>query len=178
MLGRMMLALLLPVAGLAAMAGVASAQYPPPVGNCVVTTTATATDQGGSVRLTITVRDLDGNPVAGEPVALSITAQPGNDASVAADASATDGNGVVMATLNVGSTPGVVTVQALAEEVSCSGSVSVMGGEVQPEVIAPPDTGFGPGGSNGDGIPLAGVAFAVVALGVMAVAVGTSKKPR
>lgn len=178
MLGRMLVALMLPVAGLAAMVGVASAQYPPPVGNCVVTTTAAATDEGGSVRVTVTVRDLDGKVVSGEPVAVSITAQPGSGASVVADATATDVNGVVMATLNVGSAAGVVTVQALAEDVSCSGSVSVVGGEVQPEVIAPPDTGFGPGASNGSSVPVAGLAFAAVALGAMAVAVGASKKTR
>lgn len=173
MLGRILLAIAVTTGALGGSLAVASAQYPPPVGNCVVVASATATDEGGSVKLTITVRDLDGNVVAAEPVTLSVTAQPGGDATVAADATSTDANGVVTATLNVGTTPGVVEVTAVTADVSCRASVTVQGGEVE-GIVELPETGTGPTESFG----AEGVALLVLAVGSLLTSAGLRRLAR
>ena len=173
MLGRFLLAMMVMAGSLGGSLAVASAQYPPPVGNCVVVADATATDEGGTAKLTITVRDLDGNVVAGEPVTLSVTNQPGADASVVADASATDANGVVTATLNAGSTPGLVEVTATTAEVSCRASVTVQGGEVE-GVVELPETGSGPTASSG----VEGTVLLALAGGSVLVGVGLRRRAR
>ena len=173
MLRRILLAMAVTAGSMGGSLAVVSAQYPPPVGNCVVVASATATDEGGTVKLTITVRDLDGNVVAGEPVTLTVTSQPGGDASVMADASATDANGVVTATLNAGSTPGVVEVTATTAEVSCRASVTVQGGEVE-GVVELPETGGGtPAASGAEGTLLLALAG-----GSLLVAMGLRRRAR
>jgi len=140
MFTRLLLASFIPaVAAVALAAGSASAQYPPPVGNCVTVASATAAAAGDSVDVTVTVRDLDGNPVSGELV--NLAASPAG-ASVAPPSATTDANGVVHATLDVGSVPGVVEVTAATAEVSCRASVGVAGGEIGGEIELP-ETGSG-----------------------------------
>lgn len=171
MFARLLLAGTIALGSLAGSLAVASAQYPPPVGNCVVAASATATGQGGAVHLTITVRDLDGNVVQGEPVALSVTKQPSGAASVRAAAATTDANGVVTAVLNVGSAAGVVEVTALTAEVSCRASVTVQGGEVEGAVELP-ETGSGPSDSLG----VQGLATLAFSAGALLVGAGIRRR--
>lgn len=171
MFARLLVAVTIAVGSLAGGLSVAWAQYPPPVGNCVVVASATATGQDGAVNLTITVRDLDGKVVTGEPVTLSVTKQPGGGASVQAAAATTDANGVVTATLNVGGAPGVVEVTAVTAEVSCRASVTVQGGEVEGAVELP-ETGSGPSGSLG----VQGLAALAFSAGALLVGVGIRRR--
>jgi hypothetical protein len=169
MLTRLLLASLIPAAiAVAATAGSASAQYPPPVGNCVVVASATAVDVGDDVAITVTVRDLFGDPVAGEPVTLTVS-QSG--ASVSPPSASTDGNGVVNATLDVGGTPGVVEVTATTAEVACRASVGIAGGEVAGEIDLP-NTGTGTSATSK--LPEIVIAL-VIGGGILAVA-GASRR--
>jgi len=144
MLTKLTIAGMISVAVLAAAsrAGSVSAQYPPPTGNCVITTSATTSAPGSTVTITVTVRDENGNPVANVPVPLNITKQPGNDASVTAGSTTTDAQGKVTGTLKLGSASGIVEVTATASGVSCSASVAAGAAAVLPEV-ALPSTGTG-----------------------------------
>jgi hypothetical protein len=171
MLGRLALAATLATFAFAGAFATASAQYPPPVGNCVVTASATATDEGGAVNLTITVRDLDGNPVAGEPVTLTVTSQPAGGATVTPDASATDAAGILTATLHVGEVPGLVEVTAETADVSCRTTVTVLGGEVE-GVIELPETGTGPLADTG----VEGAAVLALAAGSVLVSLGLRRR--
>ena len=179
MLARLALAATLATAASAGAFATASAQYPPPVGNCVVTASATAIDEGGAVRITITVRDLDGNPVAGEPVTVSVTSQPAGGAAVSPDASATDDAGVLTATLNVGDVPGLVEVTAVTADVSCRTTVTVLGGVVE-GVVELPETGAGPAGGTGAegaaGSGAEGVAVLAFAAGSLLVSIGLRRR--
>jgi hypothetical protein len=171
MLARLSVVATMALASLGASLAVASAQYPPPVGNCVVIADATATDVGGSVNLTVTVRDLDGLTVAGEPVTLSVTNQPGSGATVQPTSATTDANGVVIADLNVGTTAGVVEITVTTAEVSCRASVSVQGGEVGGAVELP-ETGSGPVA----GLGLEGFAALAFSAGSLLVGVGIRRR--
>jgi hypothetical protein len=146
--------------------GSVSAQYPPPAGNCVITTSATTTEPGGNVGVSVTVLDINGKPVPGIPTDLLISHQPGGDASLTGNASATDGQGVVKGTLGAGSTSGVIGLRARTADVFCAGSVVVGNGAVLAEV-ALPDTGSGTG-SDGDS-PAVFAVFLLGAIGVVGV---------
>ena len=160
MISRLIIASLVPAALVAAASfGVASAQYPPPVGNCVVTASATTVQAGGgNVDIKVTVRDLDGVPVAGESVSFSIVGQPGS--------------GVATATLSTAAAAGVVEVVASAEDVSCRTSVVVPAGQVAPTVELP-DTGSGPAGH---GAILAEIALALVLGGIVLAVAGAKRR--
>ena len=174
MISRLIIASLVPAALVAAASfGVASAQYPPPVGNCVVTASATTVQAGGgNVDIKVTVRDLDGVPVAGESVSFSIVGQPGSGASLAPAAATTDGSGVATATLSTAAAAGVVEVVASAEDVSCRTSVVVPAGQVAPTVELP-DTGSGPAGH---GAILAEIALALVLGGIVLAVAGAKRR--
>jgi hypothetical protein len=173
MFARLFLAALVPAAIAVAGFGVASAQYPPPVGNCVVTASATAVQAGGgNVDIQVTVRDLNGAPVPGETVTFSIVSQPGSSGSVAPSSATTDSSGVASTTLNTGSPAGTVEVLATAESVSCRTSVVVPSGQVAPAVILP-NTGSGPGGAGALG---AEIALALVLGGIVLAVVGIRRR--
>ncbi len=143
------------------MAGVFSrtalADYPPPNGSVAFEVSDTTADPGEDVTLTVIVLDADGNPVANAACALSITDQPGSDASVAQDSAETDANGAITGTLDVGGSLGSVVVTAVcpagpdaSDVLSASGTVVVAetGGAALPPASLP-STGFGP--AEGDG---------------------------
>ncbi len=143
-----------------------SAQYPQSEGSCVITSATTA-EPHGSVGVSVTVRDVNGKPAPGVPTSLTISHQPGGDASLSGNAPATDSLGVVKGTLNAGSSSGVIGLNAHTAAVSCAGSVVVGQGGVLAEV-ALPDTGAG-AGSHGDS-PAVFAAFLLGAIGVVGVA--------
>jgi hypothetical protein len=123
-------------------AGSVSAQYPPPTGNCVILTSATAGAPGSTVNVTVTLRDGNGNPIVGAPVPLNVTKQPGTGASVAPISPSTNASGVATGTLTLGSTGGVVEVTASPSGVSCRASVTAGTAAVAADV-ALPNTGDG-----------------------------------
>lgn len=137
----------------------ASAQYPPPSGNCAITVAAAQAAPGGSAAVTVTVRDVNGNPVANSPVTVTITSQPGNDASLAMNGATTDANGVLGGTLHVGSTAGSVKIGATPSGNACSAEVVVGQGQVASQVNLP-NTGTGPAGNEA---PSALIALLLVA---------------
>lgn len=127
----------------------ASAQYPPPNGNCTVTIDTARVDAGGSANVKIVVRDVNGNPVPNAAVTVVISKQPGSGASVTMNSSTTDANGVVTGTVKVGSTAGVVEVSATPQGTGCSAQVVAGQGAVAPEVALPSTgTGTGSGGAQ------------------------------
>ena len=145
-------------------AGSVRAQYPPPQGNCVVTTSATTQATGGSVTVTVTVRDATGNPVANTPVTLAVTKQPGSGATITPASGSTNASGQISGTLNVGNAAGAVEVTATPADTSCRASVVSGQGAVAAEVALP---------NTGDGASVGGASTAMLAL-IGALAVGGS----
>lgn len=151
----------------------ASAQYPPPSGNCTLTIDASQVNAGGTAGVKVTVRDADGNLLSGETVTVTITQQPGSDASVSMNSSTTNASGEVTGTLNVGTTAGTVKLGANAAGAACSAQVVVVKGEVQGEVegeVILPNTGSGGSADAGRAglltiVLLAGAGAATLALG-------------
>ena len=152
-------------------AGAASAQYPPPTGACELRTSATAAASGDQVAITVTVLDTSGNPVAGQPVGLAITSQPGG-ASLSNDGGMTDAAGHVDSTLTLGSEVGTVRLAATADTVACSGSVGVGMGAVDSGITFP-DTGSG---GNGTGSTFGMLGTLLLELGAVAVVAGWAGK--
>ncbi|MBI5289510.1 MAG: Ig-like domain-containing protein [Chloroflexi bacterium] len=174
MISRLIIAAIIPAA-LAASAGlgVASAQYPPPVGNCVVTASATTVPvSGGSVEIKVTVRDLGGAPVAGEGVTFSIAKQPGSGAGLSPAVATTNASGVASTTLSTSAAPGTVEVLAVTEDVSCRTAVVIPGGAVSPAVELP-ETG---GGAVTEGTVLPGIVLALVLGGIVLAVAGAKRR--
>ena len=149
----------------------ALADYPPPNGSVAFEVSQTAADIGEAVTVTLIVLDADGNPVANAPCTLSITDQPGSDASVAQDSAETDANGAITGTLDVGGSLGSVVVTAVcptgtdaSNVLSASGTVVVSGtGGAAPPPASLPSTGLSPAEDGG------GTGFAQLAITIAAV---------
>lgn len=174
MLTKLTVAGMISIAVLAAVArtetGTVQAQYPPPNGNCVATTSAATAAPGGSVIVTVTVRDVDGKPLANVPVPLVVSQQPGGDASIVPGATTTDANGQVTGTLNVGTASGVVEVSATASGVACRASVVNGKGEVAARVDLP-NTGTG---ATAGGAAMPSRLALIMLAGIGAVAAGAA----
>ncbi|MBI5287886.1 MAG: hypothetical protein HY873_02810 [Chloroflexi bacterium] len=130
---------------MAATAGVAHAQYPPPDGSVSVVAAQTTAGPGQQVAITATLRDASGDPLANQACVAYVASQPGNTASVSPRDVTTDASGVVRTMLNVGTTPGTIQVEVICGTVA--GRVGVVLGAAQP-ALAPielPSTGSGPG---------------------------------
>lgn len=159
---------------LASQSGRVSAQYPPPEGNCAVTTTATTTEPHGTVGVSVTVLDVNGKPVPGTATDLAISRQPGGGgASLSGNAPATDGQGVVKATLGAGGGSGIIGLSAHTASVACAGSVVVGEGAVL-ATVALPNTGDG-AGASGDS-PMVFAAFLLGAMGVVSIAWAVARR--
>ena len=177
MIGRLTVCAALTAATLAlATQGSVFAQYPPPNGNCVISSSASTAIPGSSVGLTVTVRDASGAPMANVAAPLSVASQPGNDASVSANSSATNASGQLSGTLNAGTAPGVIVVTASPSGTSCSASVVTGAGQVA-AAVALPNTGTGPDGTTGSGARFAVITLAGVA-GLAAAAAMRRRAPR
>ncbi|TAK71534.1 MAG: hypothetical protein EPO22_01140 [Dehalococcoidia bacterium] len=169
--------------------GAAHAQYPQPSGSVAVTAAATNVTVGGSVAITATVRDANGDVLANESCTLAIASQPGTGASVSPTSAETDANGVVEATVDVGSTTGFVVVRVTCGDIA--GSVTVVASAaVAPAATVPalgqapasgielPSTGGGSdAGSSGFGMRI-GAGAAIVLLLVGAQAARTYRRRR
>lgn len=177
MLTKLVVAGMVSVAILAATAPTrgARAQYPPPNGNCVITTSASAVASGGSATVTVTVRDGNGNPQANVPVPVNITRQPAADASLTLGNSTTDANGVVTGTLKLGTTGGSVEVTASPAGMSCKATVTVGTTTVAPEVALP---NTGAGSSSGGTASIIWVTLAVAAAGAFVAGIGLRRTSR
>jgi hypothetical protein len=90
---------------------------------------------GGAVDVTATVTDSAGDPLVGVPCTFTIVSAPeGSDASLAEDTATTDDQGGATVSVNVGSVPGAIEVQA-----DCGGVASqVLAVNVTEGVIGPP----------------------------------------
>ncbi len=161
--------------------GTAQAQYPAPSGNLTVATSQTTAVIGGSVTVSATLRDVDGNRLASHYCILYVANQPGSDASVTPSNTNTDAAGVVTATVYVGRTPGTIVVRVTCGAVT--GSVDVVAGLAVGPATAPasaielPSTGSGVGQQSG-GINVTlvlGMAAVLLALGKQAV---WARRPR
>ena len=83
------------------------------------------------VEVTATLVDDNGDPVVGVDCTFSIFSQPGDDATVDPGPVTTDADGKASTTLNVGSTPGIVEVQA-----DCNGFSQLLDVTVSPSLPA------------------------------------------
>lgn len=177
MLTKLVVAGMVSVAILAATAPSrgAHAQYPPPNGNCVITTSASAVAAGGSVTITVTVRDASGNPQSGVPVPVNITRQPGSDASLTLGNSTTDANGKVQGTLKLGATGGSVEVTASPPGMSCKATVTVGTTTVASEVGLP---NTGEGSSAGGAGSMLWISLALAAAGAFVAGVAIRRTSR
>ena len=131
------------VAGLA-LSRTASAQYPDPVGSITATTSATSAAPGGSANISCTVRDEAGAPIEGASVAFAITTNPGGAALTASEA-VTAADGTTTVQLDLGTAPGVVSVECSSGELTSVVLVEVLGASGLPPAgpIEPPGTGDG-----------------------------------
>ena len=146
----------------------AQAQYPPPTGSVTLSVSTATPEVGQSIILSVQIVDPTGSVVAGQSCTFAVTQQPGIDAYVAAGPVITSSAGVAETTLNVGSAPGVIGVEAQCGELSALTSV-VAGAAAQ--AISLPATGEGSMASSGGSLPwlaalAAGVVLALVAVGV------------
>ena len=150
----------------------ALADYPPPNGSVEFEASTTTASTRQAVTMTLIVLDAEGNPVANAACTLSITDQPGSDASVTQDSAETDANGVITGTLDVGGSLGSVVVTAIcpvgpgaSEVLSASGTVVVSGtGGAAPPPASLPSPGLSPA-EGGGGTGYAQLAIAVAAVG-------------
>ena len=150
-----------------ALPGGAQAQYPPPTGSVTLSVSSATPAVGESVVVGVQIVSPTGAPVAGASCSFAIKGQPGTDAYVVAGPVTTDAAGMAETTLNVGSTPGLVSVQAQCGELSAL--TSVVAGAAQ--AVALPATGDGSMASSGGSFPwlvalAAGVVLALAAVGV------------
>jgi len=140
-----------------------TAAYPQPTGSATLSGSSTTVSVGGSTVLTLTVVDSSGSPVEGKSCELYISSQPGTDASVTPDSTATDASGVITGTLYVGTTPGTVKVTAncgtlFAGFSVVAGTAAPPQAPLEPGRITMPPTGVGPaayGESHGLGLVIA-----------------------
>jgi len=165
-----------------------TAAYPQPSGSATLAGSSTTVSVGGSTVLTLTVVNSAGSPVAGKSCDLYISSQPGTDAAVTQDSTATDASGVITGTLYVGTTPGTVKVTAncgtlFAGFSAVAGTAAAPQAPVEPgqitgQITMPP-TGVGPaayGESHG-----LGLVIALLAGGLTMLAAGSAlflKAPR
>lgn len=149
--------LLAPGLGIAALAGagmgVASAQYPAPLGVCVVTPSSANVQTNSVVTFTVQTLDTEGKPFGNVPVSV----QGGGTAT-------TDSDGRVTLSVPAGTSTGTmnINVRAGAAGLSCAAAVSVVAPRVNPDVIKPPDTGTG--------FSMGGLDTGLLALGAAALA--------
>lgn len=128
--------------GLAFVAGASHAQYPPPAGSVEIQSSSTVTDPGDEVLLTCIVEDEDGSPLASVACTFTIVSEPGDDAAVGSKTvtKLTNSQGIATTTLFVGSTPGLVIVEAEAEGLTSNVLVTVEG---ETQVASPPQAPIG-----------------------------------
>ncbi len=147
---------------------------PPPNGSVEFEVSDTTAELGEDVMLTVTVLDVDGNPVANAACTISITDQPGSDASVAQDSAETDADGEITGELDVGGSLGNVVATAVCpagvdpRDVRSARSTVVVAGTdgFAPPPASLPSTGFGSTGrDSGAGNTAAAMMIALIAVG-------------
>jgi hypothetical protein len=145
-------------------AGSAHADYPPTsAASIVVAATSPTVAPGGTTPIAAVVQDSTGSRVAGTLCSFAIASQPGSDASVADARATTNSNGIATTTLNVGSTPGSIVVNAQCGTISSATTV-VAGASVSP---APARAGL-PSTGTGTGTDGSASAMVWLVLGLMA----------
>ena len=157
-----------------------TAAYPTAAGSATLSASSTTVSLGGSTKLTLTVVDAAGKPAADKACQMFVISQPGTDASVTQDSAMTDAGGVITGTLQVGTTPGPVSVKANCGDVFTGVSV-VAGAAVaptqtplqpaQPAQLTLPATGIGPA-ADGETSGL-GLMIALLAGGSLTLAAGS-----
>jgi len=117
---------------LAVQAAPVGAQYPPePDGASALLASNPQPSIGESVSVAVVLTDAAGDPAVGVLCAFEIVAQPGDDAELEDSSATSDENGVASTALNVGSTSGVIEVDA-----QCGGlnrSVTIVASEPVPQ---------------------------------------------
>jgi len=159
------------------------------VAECVVLVVVgeAAPTTGECILITCGVTD-DAGPVAGIVCALSISSQPGTDASLTPASVTTDEKGEGTAELCVGGTAGPITVLADADcgqgqvQVAVQRPTAVLPEEAAPTVVvapvAAPPTGAGTGGGDSWSAPLIAIwsATALAAGAVLVWRIGSRRR--
>lgn len=154
------------VAGLisiASVASVAAQPYPPAEPNSIVLSASpTEVAVGGTSTLSANVLDDQGDPISGVEVTFTIVSEPGDDAAVGSKLVTKDTNalGVATATLQVGSTPGQIVIEAISGQAIDQTAINVAPSPVAsptPPGATPP--GATPAGATPAGLPAAGAGF-------------------
>jgi hypothetical protein len=121
---------------------------------------------GQDVDVTVTIRDEDGNTVAGVLCSFNIVSQPGTDASLGIALVTTDAGGQATTTLHGGSTSGTIQVQAHCGAVTLNANVEVA--TSPPESLPGTGTGAlsaGAAGARGLELLLLGLLLGLIGLG-------------
>lgn len=111
------------VIGMHLLGGAAQAQYPQTLGSIICDTggiTIVTTNTG--VGLTATLTNAAGQPVSGQTI--NLVAQGPNGAIISQGTVTTNSNGAATLNLNVGNTPGNITLSATGGTLSCSANVT------------------------------------------------------
>jgi Bacterial Ig-like domain (group 1) len=148
--------------------GSALAQYPEQVGAIEATTAATSAPAGGTTTVSCRVRDADGAPVEGAPVAFTLTANPG-DAALSTSQVTSGADGTASVEVSLGSHTGTVQVACSSEDKTSVVLVDVVLGETNlppAAPIEPPNTGDG--GLLGGGSSAPSALLLLTGLGLLA----------
>ena len=168
LLGTTVLALMMLVA--AQSSTIQAQPYPPPVGSLSVAASSTTPPAGSTTTVSATVLDNSGNPVADAEVVFQIESQPASGALFSNGLSEitvlTDENGIAIAILSVGGTPGEIIVTMLAGDKTSQVALQVQGAPGG----APPTGGPPAADTGGDGLDT--WQLALMALGLTVVLAG------
>ena len=144
--------------------GIAYGQYPQPVGACTIAGPATLVPNSEAI-YTVTVRDTQGNPKAGQTGSVVIT--PAGAATATPSNFVTNAQGTATITVKAGPNTTNASVEILCGDLKGGTSIRINPG-VSPArpgpVPAPPDTGDGMSSSN-DALPVLWIALGLAGVG-------------
>lgn len=153
----------------------ASAQYPAPLGLCVVTSPGSSLNANSTVTYTISATTTDGKGAPNVAGTVRIGEQPGG-ATVGTGTFTTDANGRASVTVTTGANAGNLQVMATVGTLNCANVSSVVAQKTNPDVIKPPDTGTGVAQDGGSALVPALGAAAVAVAGAGAATVAVRRK--
>jgi hypothetical protein len=142
--------------------GIAYGQYPQPVGACTIAGPATLIPNSEAV-YTVTVRDTQGNPKAGQTGSVVIT--PAGAATATPSNFVTNAQGTETITVKAGPNTTNASVEILCGDLKGGTSIRINpGASPAGPVPAPPDTGDGMASSD-DALPVLWIALGLAGVG-------------
>jgi hypothetical protein len=153
-----LMAALVAAAAFLFVANTASAQYPPPKETLVCVVADVQIKEGDTTRLTVTLRDVSGQPLSERTLYFSVVS---GSAQLSSSSAITDGSGNAWVTVTPGS--GDAMISARSDSAECRATISTS------RTISPPATGSGGlTGNNDKSAAVAALVLTVLSLGMSA----------